>query len=628
MINLHPTRKLRDWRWVAAGIVVVLALGAITAGVVTRGGGNTVVVNALWYGKAADGSVHGGVTPVEITAVADDANTPMSVDLTGVEAAGAGPMWTAATASAAAQAVLDSGVDPRAGELTFTLKEAIDGPSAGALMTVGSLAAIAGTSLSASMTMTGTVLPDGSVGPVGGVPEKIRGAAAAGFTRVLVPAGQAPALDPATGTLMDLAQVGRAVGVEVTTVSSVAQAYRIMTGQAPTAPTAAATPIDATVLDLLADRSRELNATASQGLRTLPKTGTTVAKGVTAKAESLRIEALIGAANAALQSNDPVLAFTASAEAAQDVQQWQASWRLETASASVPLSALTEQTRRDVDRAKEQVVSSLHTTAELPLSKVEQLPALSDALAWGEFALASMNVAQKRLESVRTTADLQGIVRFVETARFEAETYMATCAQAVPLVGSRPLTDVQGTVDLLNSYADLLDFSADSNRAYAESIGRGGSDLGYLEQLINESASLTDSVAEQFPELTGPTARVALRTAAALQDFVDTTYLVNDLTSPGYTSANVPPNLAPVKDPETLRSQAGVADGIANTQAQTLSSMGLDPSYATWTNQWGSSLSLDHLPKASDEQRLHGLETQWFAVLQTRLLVGLNALAG
>ena len=40
------------------------------------------------------------------------------------------------------------------------------------------------------MTMTGTINPDGTVGPVGGIPQKVEGAADEGIKTVLIPAGQ------------------------------------------------------------------------------------------------------------------------------------------------------------------------------------------------------------------------------------------------------------------------------------------------------------------------------------------------------------------------------------------------------------------------------------------------------
>jgi len=68
--------------------------------------------------------------------------------------------------------------------------EIVDGPSAGAAMTVALIATIREQSLNQSVYMTGTINGDGSIGPVGGVPEKALAAAEAGSTHFLVPKGQ------------------------------------------------------------------------------------------------------------------------------------------------------------------------------------------------------------------------------------------------------------------------------------------------------------------------------------------------------------------------------------------------------------------------------------------------------
>ncbi|HET6404114.1 MAG TPA: S16 family serine protease [Candidatus Thermoplasmatota archaeon] len=66
----------------------------------------------------------------------------------------------------------------------------IGGPSAGAAMTVGAIAAINDWSVREDALMTGTINPDGTVGPVGGIAEKATAAASIGVTRFLFPAGQ------------------------------------------------------------------------------------------------------------------------------------------------------------------------------------------------------------------------------------------------------------------------------------------------------------------------------------------------------------------------------------------------------------------------------------------------------
>ena len=50
----------------------------------------------------------------------------------------------------------------------------IDGPSAGMLMTVAMIALIKGDPIRPDTTMTGCINPDGTAGPVGGIPQKMQ----------------------------------------------------------------------------------------------------------------------------------------------------------------------------------------------------------------------------------------------------------------------------------------------------------------------------------------------------------------------------------------------------------------------------------------------------------------------
>ncbi|KAF5055178.1 Lon protease [anaerobic digester metagenome] len=64
----------------------------------------------------------------------------------------------------------------------------IDGPSAGALMTVLLLSVMEDFALNESVTVTGTIDENGNIGPVGGILEKAGAAAASGKTLLLLPA--------------------------------------------------------------------------------------------------------------------------------------------------------------------------------------------------------------------------------------------------------------------------------------------------------------------------------------------------------------------------------------------------------------------------------------------------------
>jgi uncharacterized protein len=66
----------------------------------------------------------------------------------------------------------------------------IEGPSAGAALTIVTMAALEGKQLNHSVMITGTISPDGSVGPVGGIPAKAKAAKDVGANLFLVPKGQ------------------------------------------------------------------------------------------------------------------------------------------------------------------------------------------------------------------------------------------------------------------------------------------------------------------------------------------------------------------------------------------------------------------------------------------------------
>lgn len=66
----------------------------------------------------------------------------------------------------------------------------VGGPSAGAMLTLATIMALQNKSLDHKIAMTGTVNPDGSIGPVGGILAKAYAAKEAGYETLLVPEGQ------------------------------------------------------------------------------------------------------------------------------------------------------------------------------------------------------------------------------------------------------------------------------------------------------------------------------------------------------------------------------------------------------------------------------------------------------
>jgi len=68
--------------------------------------------------------------------------------------------------------------------------EIVDGPSAGAPLAIAILAAVNGKKVRSDVMATGVIYPDGTIGRVGGVPEKARAAAEMGAKIFAVPPGQ------------------------------------------------------------------------------------------------------------------------------------------------------------------------------------------------------------------------------------------------------------------------------------------------------------------------------------------------------------------------------------------------------------------------------------------------------
>lgn len=104
----------------------------------------------------------------------------------------------------------------------------IGGPSAGSTLTMGALATLTGWEVREDVMMTGTINPDGSIGPVGGVAEKAQAARNAGLTRFLFPAAQE--VVQYQGGAVNVTQYCKAqLGIECVPVADIIDAVGLMT---------------------------------------------------------------------------------------------------------------------------------------------------------------------------------------------------------------------------------------------------------------------------------------------------------------------------------------------------------------------------------------------------------------
>lgn len=143
---------------------------------------------------------------------------------------GAGSQWRASGWMAAVVSALLSGQDPSNWRISFDIVGLMDGPSAGGLMTSAVLALLNQSPIRSDVTMTGTINPDGSIGPVSGIYYKIQGAKDVGKTKVLIPAGTLKE-KLKNNKVVDLRERGRQLGVQVIPVSDIFEAYHHLTGR-------------------------------------------------------------------------------------------------------------------------------------------------------------------------------------------------------------------------------------------------------------------------------------------------------------------------------------------------------------------------------------------------------------
>ena len=191
--------------------------------------GKEVKVDALYFQQTAQGP-SGGTASVRVKAKANDTGQ-LRVGFFEEEVGGSGLMWRSAGWMSAIISTFLLGLDLADYSFTFDVGGYIDGPSAGGLMTVAVLSSLLGDQIKEDVAMTGTINPDGTIGPVGGIPQKIEGAKKAKKKLVLVPAGQRHSMDLKTNELVDVVDFGRKKGITVKEVSDIYQAYKYFTGK-------------------------------------------------------------------------------------------------------------------------------------------------------------------------------------------------------------------------------------------------------------------------------------------------------------------------------------------------------------------------------------------------------------
>ena len=173
----------------------------------------------------ASGKMIGSCAFLPMTISCTGSGAPLRVDFSEDTPRGTGDtirnsLWTAALVAALQKDSTLQGV-----RISLDFRGRYDGPSAGAVMCLAIMSALDERDFPDDFAMTGALLPDGTIGLVGGVAEKMKAAADdPRIKRVAIPAFQR--FERTTsGDLVDLLELGRRRGLKVYLVESIFDAY-------------------------------------------------------------------------------------------------------------------------------------------------------------------------------------------------------------------------------------------------------------------------------------------------------------------------------------------------------------------------------------------------------------------
>lgn len=569
------SRSPRRQRWWTL-IVGVVLLSVIAAGCGQSGMGSSasVQVPVLWVAQAA-GDVTGGVSQVKVSVRRTVEGG--SVSTITPEDADTGDSWDAAAAMANAVGVLYSATDPRGIQTTVEVPTAIDGASAGGVLTVAVIAALRGWAINSRVAMTGSVSPDGSIGVVDGVAAKVAAAAAADYTQILVPIG---ATTQGNGSI-DVAALSTELGIQVIAIATVANALFSFTGRsiAATAPRMSALSIDAKALSLSQTRSLQDKLEAS--LAAAP----TVAAGT-----QQLVTSQLARSERAIADRDFSLAYASVLGAWLVLQQQQAVAQLEPLLAADPSAAST------MVQAQLRQLNADATTA----MAADQLPAEADAVTTFAVVSAKSVLATAAAVSLAVAGELAQLAGLSQSAILDAAAIAAqyrvyvdvlfpdSLQQALAPARLAPLATTADWRDFLVGYTQLMSDAAGANLTYYETVltniaanpdlnfSQPGHTYAAVQQLVTTSAG----------------GNIDDASATALSAFLMSAWLVASNQSFSLTGSGIGDLNLQTNTPAELRTATATAANTVAAFTSQLAEEGINTDHIRWTEGWSLGLPL------------------------------------
>ena len=573
-------------------------------------GGYEVDVPVLWVGTNSDGTEVGGVESTQVWT--SRSTTPgYTVNLDGIEAEGAGKAWLAASASAATVATLTSGTDPTNINIQFHIDSPIDGPSAGGILTVGLLASLRHVSLLPKSTMTGTISPDGSIGPIGGIISKVRAAADAGYTTVVIPAENSLARDPETEKQVDVVELGRSRGIDVIPVLHLTQAFETLTGKSLEEPLSEQIE-QSNTSDLSNQRLNNISSLLSE----LKNSGGPLSEVVLT---------LVAETESALLSGDVNLASGLSREAylsySREASSKTAMENFSTQTVSEYQKDFTQEIEATLLRAQSAVTSTT-SMVDLTDSQYASIPEALLGTITAEATLTSL------LSSVQTITDSEQASRAAQILSDQKVAIDVFYPRDIAL-----LSQVRGPIEIssenpiafLSNYTNFLLKSGQANMSYLSDVLKTDDSLNSHTlnsfdtsfPIVSELLALSSDVTKDKQALS-----IELTEAAyALALYVNSSALVTDAQALGLFNSGIGETGDLSENVDATQASVDAALTSVRVTADYVDRRGWDPAYALAQASAGAAFAQNQLDEASSTNSVaRGLNRLWAASVALQLM--------
>lgn len=589
---------------------------------------NSSQIQVLWYASEPDGTYTEGVTPVVIsltrtsTSNEEKSSPPLDVEIHTPNDESTGSFWNATTWEAATVAVLGATTDPRGLAITYRVDETIDGPSGGAITALGTLAQLQGSSIPENISLTGTINPDGGIGPVGGIPQKIQAASQAGISKLYIPRGQRIVTDAESGKEVNSSELGTSLGVAVQEASSIQEVLAEVRPESQKPATKPVPPMDTAATEYLLEAAKKLEtrATANALLPAPTKALRVEQRRITKSIAEVRDQL-----PKLIHNSAAIPAYSMATLSIRTQEEWNAIVRAVRSVAEKGPEPTRHELIAKAGQLQNTISTRLNNLSNTPVSKLEQLLALPDALIWGIDAKQEVNTVLATLgtEKHPNSSMIKEAAGTLAEAAFDSSQYLPDTVAIATRVGQAPITNSSDTHSFMNSYTAMLTTAARANLSYLQQLRNSQPGLARSNpDLDSEINQLNSDLSQQNAANNLDQAAVVQNLATATSLFVSSLVASNSLETiaANVESANQLSKIS-ITSPEQFSRQQQLSYELTRSQAAQQAALSLDSTYPRLNSQWGYAIGQASTNLVfSDSLRLESLTYMWYSGISALLL--------